>query len=275
MSANSLILRVFIPMDFYSGLAIGISLVSAIGVYLAPLLHDKVKRCRDRRETHKRELTTHVLKPLVRQINYFLYQEIAIRHDQSFEKITPDMVNKYAGRNFDFVGIEPVYISFNDPRKNNDEWFDEDLFSDLKNHYNNLSEEVYHSRGILKVNMPTYVRKRWELINELYDTLNSKLNAPYNGPDGLGNMVTVALMRLLFYEQGQWKALYDTMKNIPGFSAAIQGIISDKGFNTKVDEISKFQKTMVGSLSELRSNINKEATSGAELEGDCHYLGNK
>jgi hypothetical protein len=142
MSANSLTISVFITMDFYSGLAVGISLISAIGVYLAPLINDKVKRRRDRRETHKRELTVHVLKPLIRQINYFLYQEIAIRQDQSFGKITPDMVNKYANRKFDFVGVEPDYTSFNDLRKNNDEWFDEGLFSDLKNHYYNLSEEM-------------------------------------------------------------------------------------------------------------------------------------
>jgi hypothetical protein len=32
---------------------------------------------------------------------------------------------------------------------------------------------------------------------------------------------------------------------------------------------------MVDSLNELRGHINKEATSGAELEGDCHYLGKK
>ena len=177
MSANSLILMVFIVMDFYSGLAVGISLVSAIGVYLAPLFHDKVKRSRNQRETHKREITNHVLKPLIRQISYFLYQEIAIRQDQSFRKITSDMVNKYADRKFDFVGIEPVYISLNDPRKSNDEWFDEDLFSDLKNHYNILSDEVNHTRGILTTSMPTYVRKRWELINELYDTLSSKINS--------------------------------------------------------------------------------------------------
>ena len=275
MSANSLIPMVFITMDFYSGLAVGISSISAIGVYVAPLLHDKVKRSRDLRETHKRELIIHVLKPLIRQINYFLYQEIAIRQDQSFAKITPDMVNKYADRKFDFVGFEPVYTSFKDSGKNNDEWFDNGLFSDLKNHYNNLSEEVKLTRGILTTNMPTYVRKRWELINELYDTLSSKFNAPFNGPDDLGNMVTVALMRLLFYQQSEWQALYDTMKNIPGFNAAIQDITSDVGFNTRVDEIAKIQSTIVDSLNKLRGQINKYATSGAKLEGTCNYLGKK
>lgn len=275
MSANSLIPRVFITMDFYSGLAVGISSISAIGVYVAPLLHDKVKRSRDLRETHKRELVIHVLKPLIRQINYFLYQEIAIRQDQRFEKITPDMVNKYADRKFDFVGIEPVYTSFKDSGINDDEWFDNGLFSDLKNHYNNLSEEVKLTRGILTTNMPTYVRKRWELINELYDTLSSKFNAPFNGPDDLGNMVTVAVMRLLFYKQSEWQVLYDTMKNIPGFNAAIQDIISDVGFNAKVGEIAKIQETVVESLNKLRGNLNKEATSGAQLKGDCHYLGKK
>jgi hypothetical protein len=258
-------------MDFYSGLAVGISSISAIGVYLAPLLLDKVKRCRDRRETHKRELTIHVLKPLIRRINYFLYQEIAIRQDQRFNKITPDMVNKYADRNFDFVDNETVYTSFNDLGKNNDEWFDGDLFSDLKNHYNNLSEEVKRTRGILTTDMPTYVRKRWELINELYDTLSSKINAP----DDWGNMVTVVLMRLFYYKKDEWQTIYDTMKNIPGFSAAIQDVISNEGFNTKADEIAKIQKTIVDSLNELRGDINKEATSGAQLKGDCHYLGRK
>ena len=273
MSANSLIPMVFITMDFYSGLAVGISSISAIGVYVAPLLHDKVKRSRDLRETHKRELIIHVLKPLIRQINYFLYQEIAIRQDQRFEKIAPDMVNTYAGRNFDFVGIEPVYTSFKDIGKNNDEWFDEGLFNDLKNHYNNLCEEIKLTRGILATNMPTYVRKRWELINELYDKLSLKFNSSFNGPDDLGNMVTVAVMRLLYYEQREWQVLYDTMKSVAGFSAAIQDILSDVDFDAKVGEIAKIQQTVVDSLNKLRGNLNKEATSGAQLKGDCHYLG--
>ena len=88
-------------------------------------------------------------------------------------------------------------------------------------------------------------------------------------------MVTVALMRLFFYKQDEWQGLYDTMKNIPGFSAAIQDIISDVSFNTKADGISRIQNTLVDSLKELRGKINEEATSGAELEGDCHYLGKK
>ena len=262
-------------MDFYTCFAVVVSSASAVGVYLAPLINDKVKRSRDLRETHKRELTIHALKPLIRQINYFLYQEIAIRQDQSFEKITPDMVNKYANRKFDFVGFEPVYTSFKDSGKNNDEWFDNGLFSDLKNHYNNLNEEVKLTRGILTTYMPTYVRKRWELINELYDTLSSKFNAPSNGPNDLGNMVTVALMRLLFYQQSEWQALYDTMKNIPGFNAAIQDVISDEGLNNKADEIAKIQSTIVDSLNKLRGQINKYATSGAKLEGTCNYLGKK
>jgi hypothetical protein len=276
MSANSFTVRVFLLMNFYNGVAIValvISLVSAIGVYLAPLIHDKVKRSRDSREIHKRELTVHVLKPLIRQINYFLRQEIAIRQDQSFEKIPSDMVDKYANRNFDFVGIEPIFISFKGLGENNDGWFDENLFNDLKNHYSKLNEDVNHTRGILTTYMRTYVRKRWELINDLYDILSPKFKDPYNGPHDLGNMVTVALMRLLFYEQQQWQALYDKIKNIPDFDKAIEVIMSDDDFKTKADEISKIQKTVVDSLLNLRNNINREATSGAKLEGNCNYLG--
>jgi hypothetical protein len=74
-------------MDFYSGLAVGVSAVSAVGVYLPPLVNDRIRRLRDSREMHKQQLVKHVLKPLIVQIGYFLFEEITIREDQDFKKL--------------------------------------------------------------------------------------------------------------------------------------------------------------------------------------------
>lgn len=280
-------------MDFYAGLAIGISSISAIGVYLAPLIQDKVKRSRDSREMHKQELTVHVLKPLIRQINYFLRQEIAIKQDQSFEKTTDDLVNKYANRKFDFVGIEPIYTSPKDLGKDN-EWFDSDLFSDLENHFPDLSKEINEARDIITRSMPTYVRSRWELVGMLEDWLRPLLydladkfyensNHKKSGITSADDMmrrekwkrvgILVALMKLFYYPNEQWPTLFETANSIDGLMKIVDTILEKDNIRKQADELIKIQNNITGPLDTLRNHLNEVATSGKILPGKCHYLG--
>ncbi len=232
MSAKSLTF-----MSFYSGLAVGISVVSAVGVYLSPLINDRIKRLRDSREMHKQQLVKHVLKPLIRQIGYFLFQEIAIREDQDFKKISEEWIKKYTERKFDFVGTEPIYSSLEEIGNVKDEWYDSDLFSDLENHFPELAKEVGRSRATVTTSMPTYVKLTWQLVGELDDLLRPQLNdlaqRIYDASDNkkAGKMtgedlergrgytrigIIVALMKLFFYPTEQWPNLLEMASKIDG-----------------------------------------------------------
>lgn len=274
-------------MEFYTGLAVGISLVSAIGVYLSPVITEHYKSKTEKREIHKNELTIHVLKPLIGKIEYFKRTEFQLSQNQSFDKVPKEIIQRYSKRTFDFVGIEPIYMPISEVGKNDTSWFDKDLFDDLKNHYPQLDKEISQTRSILVTHMPSYVEKFRKLINRLYEVIEPELDYLDKQSNSISagtnnrkyssyarTLVTISLLKLFYYPVTQWQDLYENFRSESKLMDIVDKTVEDDDLRKEVDNIvGEIQNKIVESLDNLRNHLNRNVTSGRKLSGNCHYLG--
>ncbi|MCL6090337.1 MAG: hypothetical protein M1393_04780 [Candidatus Thermoplasmatota archaeon] len=273
--------------ELLSIIALVISIISASGVYVAPIIHSHFSKKSNQREEHKKSIKENVLKPLIHGINYFIRNQVRIYLTEGILSLpSEEILQRYIRGIFDFK-ITPQTISINDIPDEN-EWFDSDLYSDFKCHNSKLYEEIEEVESYIKEKMPIHVKKRWRLVIDIYTKIKQTVSDFVNkevdrsGVFGVGEKddltavsTKVALLRLLEADPASTglDSLSSRLVGKTEILIEIENIVSDKEFMKKAEKLCEVENEILKTLSDLRSDINREATSGAKLKGKCHYLG--
>lgn len=267
--------------------ALAVSIVSASGVYFAPFVHNYVNTKNQQRESHKMEIRKHVFLPLDRGINHFIQNDVQAYLTAGFASIpSEDTIERYKRAAFDFKKA-PTTISVTE-LPNTTDWFDDDLYSDLHCHNDTIYQEIERAGKEIKVKMPIHVEKHWRLKIRLYSTLKPfvtsfvKAEAEASGIYGMteiediSSVSTIIAMLKLLQADPDSTGLYNLMSRLAGKETIlieIEKIAADNDFIKMADDLLKVENEVLKLLMDLRSHINKEATSGSKLKGNCHYLG--
>lgn len=273
--------------DALSIIALIISIVSASGVYIAPLIHGYFNKKATQRDLHKQEIREHVFYPLILGINYYIQHEVMAYLTGGIARIpSKTEIDRYAKGPFDFK-ISPQTITINEANNQN-YWFDEDLYSDLKCHNSELHSQIEEAESYINRNMPSHVKGRWNLTAEIYNKLKPVVEEydhrefESSGVLSLGEVddltsltSMVALLKILNANPSS-TGLENLSSRLSGkkeLQDEVERIASEIELSKMAEELKEKENGLVQKLTELRSKINREATSGSNLKGKCHYLG--
>lgn len=270
--------------DLLAITAIIISLISALGVYIAPILHEHFSKKLKARDEHKKEITKHILKPLIAGINYFIQSEILSFRTTGIYIPSENELQSFINRPFS-LNISPAWGS---ESESNDEWFDDDLYSDFRFHNGELYTKMEDAKNWLNERMPFYVEKRWRFTIAVYDEIESSAKkyverivkesgvySPTESNEMTSVSTKISLLRLMQFDSMS-TALESLESRISGKKEIVEAVekcVSNNGFIQQAAELCGLEQEITKYLEKLRNDINWEATSGAKLQGKCHYLG--
>lgn len=258
--------------------AIAISVLSATGVYLSPIINSWLIKKSSDRESHKRDLIKHALNPLIRGIETFLYREFDL---SPIGYMVPDndMLKRYKSRVFDFIASIPSPA-------NPDDWYDGSLYQDYQNHNKDLYYKIEAARKSLKEDMPIYVEKRWNLIIELSKRFDESVSIYIQGVRnktgiiGVGEeselkmkAIVIAMMKLLDYSNPNLPPLeYQFSKEKSAILDLVNGTIESSDIQSLAQDLHESENNIRQYLTDTRNRIFEEATTGKRLVGNCHRL---
>ena len=265
--------------DTLSLFAIAISVLSAIGVYLSPIINSHLNKRDLNRENHKKDLINHVLYPLIDGIQTFQYHEFSI---SSIGYIVPDndTLKRFKNRVYDFITTIPS-------SKDSNGWFDYSLYHDYVNHNKHLYDEIESDRIRLKKDMPIYVEKKWNLIIELSKKfeecvsnyireVTTKQGVSFGGEENIlkMNLISIALMKLLDPDNPNLSPLESQFSGEKSIMLkSVYRTIESSGIQSIAEDLLVKQEEIQNYLTSIRNKIFEEATSGKKLNGTCHRLG--
>lgn len=264
--------------NIYLDISVAISVISVIGVFLSPYVNYIMQKRRESRDLHKTELRKHALKPLIRGINSFWEQNLRIDefHTRPVE-ISEKEANDYAfGSLYSIKASIPLPISISkigstDP----DEWFDEALYNDMKNHYVALFNVVEDAESFLQDKMPKLVWDRWMLTNELHRRISptiQKIDPTTNSTSKEEAAVTGMLLNLLGNPRQNWPNLYNTMESA-NLMPEMLNIVGDADLiKAGIELNNEYGAIQTKLFKEVRPKIEVKVISGKELTGNCCYL---
>ena len=265
--------------DTLSLFAIAISVLSAIGVYLSPIINSRLNKKDLNRENHKRDLNNHALYRLVEGVQTFQYHEFSIS-PIGYMVPDDDTLKRFKNRVFDFITTIPSSEDSNN-------WFDYSLYQDYVNHNKHLYDEIEAVRIRLNKDTPIYVEKRWNLIIELskkIDSCVSKYIREVTTKQGIivvgeenilkRELISIALMKLLDPDSPNifpLESQFSGEKSI--MLESVYRIIESSGIQSMAEDLRVRQEEIQNYLTSTRNKIFEEATSGKKLNGTCHRLG--
>ena len=264
--------------EILSLIAIAISFLSVIAVFLSPIINSRLNKKTSDRESHKRDLINYALNPLIQGIETFLYSEFSI---SQIGYIAPDeaTLKIYKNRVFDFTATIPR-------SKDSNDWFDFNLYQDYKNHNKDLYDDMEAVRIRLKKDMPIYIEKRWKLIialSRMFEECVSKYIREVTTKQGMSlggeendlkmKLISIALMKMLDPDNPDLlplESLFSGEKLLMLETAYL--VIESSGIQSMAEDLSVNQDRIIQYLISTKNRIFEEATSGKKLNGTCHRL---
>src|SRR5437899_12752926 len=117
-------------MDFNTNITIGALLVTAIGVFLGPLLAERKKKLNERKNSHFNKIKVECLKPLITSVNRLIWDHFTLKEN------TYNYQSALQHREFFNSGLTNIKLWYSLTRNatNPDLPLNELLYDDLQTH---------------------------------------------------------------------------------------------------------------------------------------------
>lgn len=267
--------------DLISGIALGVSTFSALGVYITPVLQDWRKSKIDNLKNHKRAIEEYVLNPLrVRLIDYMDYYLYKYKRD-GIVVYSEKEIKEVTSNQGDFIHIPPlmqIYSRIGD-KDNQGRMFNLRLYEDYRNHDPEMYNQIESKRLSVSKIVQSFQERKMAFTRKIYEKLRPEIekDLPTDKSSQIEDTALLATKVSLLQFLGPGNVDMNNLRNrLSGLDNTISTMDSLRGkeeFLEVEDVLSEYDRDIMNEILDLEHEIYLKATSGKKLGGDCHYLG--
>lgn len=257
-------------MDFYTDVTLAVLVVTAIGVFLGPLLAERKKKLNERRNSHFNKIKNECLKPLIASITETLWNNFTLR------EANYNYQSSLQHKDYLNSGLTDIKLWYSLTRNVNrpDLTLNNLLCDDLQNHFPELKESIDEVQKFLDTHCREYEIKRNELVIKLFEILESKIRYTdvQQQNNEIGMVVCTALFCVLDYDRSYWPNYYN-ITNSNGTLKIIRETIDNQ---EEIKSLGKVVKSIHdkarSKLPHLQIEMEKIIDYERDMKGKCNYI---